>query len=796
MEAVFRRALQLLLYLSFAISSTVLTDSSKCKIHRLYDSASLQASYREEVAIDRGCVTNYKGLLRQVHVINYKSSLVGGSSQANILLNIDPDPGRTQTRTLVIVLNSNVSVTWEVELLSLENFDVSLFRFVVPQSSSLEFASQSQQFEVVTNSNLPIDDQELLTWVRDEFGNVTSFSAIHDVDEIGLFTAADTGTSTAVCDLSSSQSTVSAFKVEDESIYGCSTTRYDLVNRRQIHVIELLSPRKNLGDGARGTAEVMIQKGRDLQVGNRDTLLVLVAQSPTLWRIRSTAIEGSLTVLTNTHSESGSVGLTDLFMERIPDIVATKKGLLTWVQENYGAVTSYSNIRVANQFVVYLAGPIPDGMLLTPTAFSPDVTPIRDLTSELSRNSELSCLNDRISILVPIGLVVKHGLTPGMVTWRTSSCRSRMTDEGLVLETSYNSCGSRVTRNSDDSLRVSNEVMFLSSDITEGSGMVFSDDEDYNSSTVIDRKPVSCEYLIQSKPEPAEISSEDPLIEGTSLYLDLYTNDKYERRMLLDPYRVEIGDPLYLEMGVTKDERLSIIMNDCWLGIDQAKSLYNNIYRLTLNGCPQDPTLEYLPVSYPSYRITSPPGMVKQFTFDVPFVDSDVMTFFLFCNLSLCSQKPIRDEPQIIPCSEVPGKGADCSEWKDLNFWPQKNVEIGPFRIISREKLDRNITRGFSSNCNNKEGMVVTPAIFIVVVITAFVMGVILVSSIWIITKHIMPSPPAATSAPVSNGHLQNGHLPNGEAAHEMQAFLPAVGGVNPNNIPHEGFYNGPEPQV
>lgn len=60
---------------------------------------------------------------------------------------------------------------------------------------------------------------------------------------------------------------------------------------------------------------------------------------------------------TNTHSESGSVGLTDLFMERIPDIVATKKGLLTWVQENYGAVTSYSNIRVANQFVVYLAGP-------------------------------------------------------------------------------------------------------------------------------------------------------------------------------------------------------------------------------------------------------------------------------------------------------------------------------------------------------------------------------------------------------------------------------------------------------
>lgn len=43
-------------------------------------------------------------------------------------------------------------------------------------------------------------------------------------------------------------------------------------------------------------------------------------------------------------------------------------------------------------------------------------------------------------------------------------------------------------------------------------------------------------------------------------------------------------------------------------------------------------------------------------------------------------------------CSEVPGKGADCSEWKDLNFWPQKNVEIGPFRIISREKLDRNIT--------------------------------------------------------------------------------------------------------
>ncbi|PIK56869.1 hypothetical protein BSL78_06195 [Apostichopus japonicus] len=93
--------------------------------------------------------------------------------------------------------------------------------------------------------------------------------------------------------------------------------------------------------------------------------------------------------------------------------------------------------------------------------------------------------------------------------------------------------------------------------------------------------------------------------------------------------------------------------------------------------------------------------------------------------------------------------------------------------------------------------MVVTPAIFIVVVITAFVMGVILVSSIWIITKHIkVSSPPAATSAPVSNGHLQNGHLPNGEAAHEMQAFLPAVGGVNPNNIPHEGFYNGPDPQV
>lgn len=129
------------------------------------------------------------------------------------------------------------------------------------------------------------------------------------------------------------------------------------------------------------------------------------------------------------------------------------------------------------------------------------------------------------------------------------------------------------------------QVTFLSMDVTEGSGNLPSDDEDEGVVDILDRKPVSCQYPIQNKTRPTEAASERPLANSTSLYLDLYTNEKYERRVTIDPYRVEIGDPLFLEMGVTNDDRLNIVMKECWLGLDQDQWFDGgNLYSLTING--------------------------------------------------------------------------------------------------------------------------------------------------------------------------------------------------------------------
>lgn len=114
-----------------------------------------------------------------------------------------------------------------------------------------------------------------------------------------LFFFPDVTDAPALCELSASSPvfSLSAFRVEDQSIVGCSTGRYDLVNRRQIHVIELLSPKKSLEDTSRVPVDIIIRRGPDIQDGNRDTLLVLVGHLPTLWRISSDTTEGSLSVI-------------------------------------------------------------------------------------------------------------------------------------------------------------------------------------------------------------------------------------------------------------------------------------------------------------------------------------------------------------------------------------------------------------------------------------------------------------------------------------------------------------------
>lgn len=105
---------------------------------------------------------------------------------------------------------------------------------------------------------------------------------------------------------------------------------------------------------------------------------------------------------------------------------------------------------------------VPPGMLLDPPPTMPEVIPTRDSLAEgrteLALGSELTCLKDRIRVTVPVELVLRHGLTPGMVTWRSDSCvSSLMEDGGLVLETNHSTCGSTVTVTSS-SLAFSNEV--------------------------------------------------------------------------------------------------------------------------------------------------------------------------------------------------------------------------------------------------------------------------------------------------------------------------------------------------
>lgn len=801
MSWVLLKGLQLLCFACTALPTAFVHSQEECQLQRSFDSSYLQASYREEAVLDAGCRVNNGGHFQQIHVLNYKSTHAG-SSPANVLVNIDSQSETIQTATLVLVLNANVSVEWEVELQSPADLDVPLIKFEISRTSTLEFASQSKIYEVDNTISPPVGDQELLTWVRSQYrdGIITSYSAFHDVDEVTMVINADPS-APSVCDLTSHKSPSKGYTLEDQVIWGCNPGNYDVINRRQIHVIELFSPTKYVEDNSLEKVDVHIQKGANLEEGPRDTLLILVGQSSTLWQVESSRINGKLTIISNNQVHSSGSQFTLVEMKIYNNIAATKKGLLQWVEEEYGPVSSFSNVRVANMFQVYLAGPTP--VILTSPSLLESTTP-RTATgrlgnTELADSIEVNCQNASIQVVIPMEVVLKYDLQEEAVTWLNKSCSGIVRDEGLVLRSDGQSCGSTYSEGSEGAVVETNQVTFYSSPVSEGSGMTTLDDDE-DSVQILAQRKVNCSFDIINFMEQTPESVPEPLPKDTALYLDLYTDIKFAKKRTVQPYRLEIGDPIYFEMGVTRDPRLNIVIGECWIGIPQARLFEDRLTSITEDGCPVEPSFQYLPVEFQPFQTKMPPGTVKRFTFNVPNLDKYAMTFYVFCNLSLCTNAaPLHEYPQIVECSSVPKENAPCSEWKQLKLWPMKNIQHGPFRVNSREiEHNNNLTGASSTSCQNPAGgaIQVTSLIFGVVIFISFCIGVLLVSSMWLITKYTrVPSPSSPANSPTGNGHIPNGHLPNGEARFEMQPFI--QDGVNPNNIPHEGLYDGfGDPQV
>ncbi|KAK3087289.1 hypothetical protein FSP39_004286 [Pinctada imbricata] len=773
--------------------------ASACNIVDPFSTDVISAYYATEIK-GRGCTSNATNAKSQeVHAINLLNvGPVFRNDVAEVNLFIKSRKGDVLWKPVIFILNSQQPVRWRIRtaIFSPEN---KKHIFVVPRFSMVKLVKKKRRRQIRKVDAIPSDSQELINWIDQKYGTVTSFTEVKRGNRMNLLVGVEKD-APVECELQDNPSELNAVAKYEQPQFlsGCDTNQAKNPISRLAYIIEL--DRAHIQPNANMDVEVELDI-RSTSKKSAETNFILVLKSPkdVTWKVKTCKLKGYIDVVA-----TGFVDMKEIRMDtvgvRTEDITVSQNALIKWVSDFIGDVGMYAHVGLANKIKLVLPdnGPSSDKSQggrkeEAVSRINPFLNPAR--TKSLIKTAlHASCSPDG-SLVVALrkSLIKKYfGLHRNQISLLHRTCQATENKTDLYIPFDSQSCGTG-TKKLPQKVVYANSLVIhpspLDSDLAEegsadselggqdeemldgsGSGsptppIMYIDDEDYKATGNIVVE-FECEAQIT-----ADVTTVRTMRNPNKTYVqpdsDIeFQMDLYRSKFFLDPnyqfpMSVAADGKVYVKVSIHADTSLDVVVQDCWLmpSVDHLDK--KDAILLIKNGCREHSSVQW------ESRHAVLQGLTQTKKFSFQAIGSFPFSF-LRCQLTVCRKwenQKYAHAPECqtqeefctagtypfkrrVPSQQIVRGPMYATESKSIDRGEQKSqkpVEKDPessINIRTRAPPDKGHPSGQSSRTSNQTIIVegLDSGTVVGIAFAAFIIGVLLMAALWCPMKHAVVS--------------------------------------------------------
>uniref|UniRef100_U3J3N4 Transforming growth factor beta receptor 3 n=2 Tax=Anas platyrhynchos TaxID=8839 RepID=U3J3N4_ANAPP len=777
------------LILCFAAAGPV--PRSECVLSPVNNSHPVHALL-ESFTVLSGCASRgTTGLPQEVHVLNLRNPEEGlGHHEREVTLHLNPISSvHIHQKPLVFLLNSPLPLHWKLKT---ERLAPGIRRvFFVSLGSVVQFEKGNFSLSAETEEKLfPEKNEYLLQWAQKEYGAVTSFTELKISRNIYIKVGEDQVFPPS-CNIEKNFLSLNylAGYLQPKTAEGCLMS--NLVQEREVHIIELITPNSNPYSAFQVDIIVDIKPSQPGARLVRDIVLILKCKKSVNWVIKSHDVQGKLEVITSNSIGFGKETERSMIMSKsvIPDIPSSHESLIKWAYEHkYSPVTSYTKAPVANRFHLQLEDTeemndeedhslppeltellpasknpaLNDGLTfpfhinrgrhdtvgegIFPSRDSVDTLINHDFEHSLPKHKEpeevqgsadvalsIKCDDKVMKVAVEKNSLQASGYTRTELSLLDHSCKARMNGTHFILESLPNKCGTRTAY-------ILDKIVY------------------FNSFNCTLHQPEKDFF------NPAMFWPPEPHVMNVTFNMELYKTD-----LFLAPsqglFSVAENGPIYVEVSVTKADRsLGFAIQTCFVSPFSNPDRMSD-YTIIENICPKDESVKFYSTEKVNFPIAHAQKNKKRFSFVFKPI-FNISLLFLHCELTLCTNKDKDTEglPKCIPPDEA------CTSLNVdmiLAMMHNKKTFTKPLVVVTHEGKPEDPSLPKSNVRQSPVFYGLDTLTVVGIAFAAFVIGALLTGALWFIYSHtgetagrqqVPTSPPASenSSAAHSIGSTQS----------------------------------------
>lgn len=637
------------------------SNGEECKIERRLEDAYVTALYEHYPAMS-GCISREQTTARQeIHAVVIRgmmtTSLRTPGMTSGFKNGVDVIIKYNSQRTVgnvnaVFVLVSAVPTIWRIH--SEKIFNSSLGHFLVSRHSGIdrERRTKFKMSKVV----LPTDPQQLAKWIRKKWSALTTLMVMEIATVITLKVGIDPSAKEK-CEIDPYLPNVYASHVEVQETRGCLASRSDGRNGRDVHIIELMSPSVDYVNNTRYDVLLNV-RSKTRPVASRHVVLVLKSHVLVHWHIVTHSLRGTLDVITDQSVDSNGTN-THSCRVAVEDLTGYNgSNLISWTSDKYGFPISYTEAQLANQFDLIVddsdrleSGRSPvsaDGeSRQSKRNYHDAVANVTNLNLMIIRALLISCDEDSITLTIQKRALRYHNMLPSRLSFSDVSCAARDNGTHYVFSTSKHACGTEVIP-SHDAIAYRTAIM-VQWDL-KSSAMVNRHNTSVSSFGGSDVNPLDNAMINISCDSPLATDAQQeiglPAISNNIQFqLKLFRDALFRNEILAFPARISNQEIVYVQANIAADDCITVNINSCSLEFDDPSSNeFSEEHPLIVNGCIFDESARWV-------NVDSEDGLKSQrFEFHFQQFWNISYNTTLQCKLTICAVCPDRIVPGVPLC--------------------------------------------------------------------------------------------------------------------------------------------------
>lgn len=782
--------------LLFAISGIAVQFSAgarsnveECRIERRLEDAYVTALYEHYPAMS-GCISREQTpAMQEIHAVvirgmtatSLRTTGMTSGFRNGVDVIVKHNSHHAGNANAVFVLVSAQPTIWRIH--SEKNFNNSLGLFLVSRHSGID-RERRTKFKM-RKVDMPTDPQQLARWIRKKYSALTTLMAMEMATVVTLKVGIDPSAKEK-CEIDPYLPNVYASHVEVQETRGCLASRNEGRNGRDVHVIELMSPSVDYVNDTRYDVLLNV-RSKTRPVASRHVVLVLKSHVPVHWHIVTHSLRGTLDIITDQSVDSNGT-TTHSCRVAMEDLTGYNgSNLVGWTSEKYGFPISYTEAQLANQFDLIVddsdrlesgRSPGSSEILAHERMVLPNDGDMRQSKSNhhdtgadvvmtlklmIIKALLISCEDDSINLTIQKRALRYQNSLPSRLSFSDVSCAATDNGTHYIFSTSKHACGTVVVRSHD-------AIAYRTAIVVQW---------DLRSSARINRHNTTVSSIgggdvnpLESIPVMINISCDSPLTTDSQemglpaksnaiqFQLKLFRDALYHNEILAFPAKISNQDIVYVQANIPANDCMRVNINNCLLEFDYPSSTnkFSEEHPLIVNGCIFDESARWV-------NTDSEDGVKSQrFEFRFQQFWNSSYNTTLQCKLTICAACPDRIVPGV-PLCKVRKHQCGHPDSSSQVARIVKSISKGPLELLVPSTGHTTPSSGLSSvNLKTAQGHDVdmmsgetgvdgrhsceqvirveglSTEIVVSIAFTAFVIGILLMASLWCIYVRTGPA--------------------------------------------------------